>query len=147
MKLFKWLFKFSGVDSFFVIAKIVMFGGFIFLCYKGFMFSWLIIARNEPQTKQTLNTLYSDAVLKNDSIQGLKSNVAQLNYELMQCDTNYYNSDQKVISLEYQIVQHQRNNYDLKKQLEIYRRDNKVCYKINIFGKSKEVPCSDINLE
>jgi len=50
-------------------------------------------------------------------------------------------------------AQHQTNNYELKKQLGVYRRDNRVCYKYTKVGPFLnkewqwiEVPCSDVNV-
>ena len=154
MKLIKWFFRFSGLGQAERIFKIIvnvlilaLVAGLLYLVYSGVMNAWHWIAKNEPRTKEKFATVYQEYLKKDDSLSTAKKQIIQLSYEYNVCDSSLYASDQKVLSRNEQIKQHQKNNLELKKQLEIYRRDNKVCYKINLFGKEREVPCSTIKIE
>lgn len=154
MKIIKWLFQFSGLGQAQKLVKIglslislALVVGLLYLVYSGIMNTWHWIAKNEPRTKEKFATVYQDYLKKEDSLNTAKKQIIQLSYEYNVCDSSLYASDQKIISQNEQIKQHQKNNLGLKKQLEIYRRDNKVCYKINLFGKDREVPCSTIKIE
>ncbi len=123
MKLIKWLFRFTGLGQIELFVKIVLnlivlalIIVLFFLIRSGFMQTWHFIAKNEPQTKEKIETLYNDYLLKDDSLKTAKKQVLQLNHEYNVCDTNLYNSDQKIKSLELQIIQHQKNNLALKKE-------------------------------
>lgn len=154
MKIISWLFQFSGLGQAQKLVKIglnliglALVAGLLYMLYSGFMNVWHYVAINEPQTKVKIATIYQDYLKKDDSLSTAKINLKQLNYEYGVCDTALYDMNQEVISLKEREKQHQRNNLELKKQLEIYRRDNRVCYKANLFGKVSEVPCSSIKVE
>jgi hypothetical protein len=87
-------------------------------------------------------------------------------WELNLCDSLHNVSEQNLISAQRKVLQkdslieafkfreaqHQANNYELKKQLGVYRRDNRVCYKYTKVGTFLnkewqwiEVPCIDVN--
>jgi len=156
--LFKWLFQFTGLNQIQLIVKIViniitlvLISYILYLCYSGFMGAWQYIAQKEPETKQKIELLYNDLLLKNDSLKTAKNQVVILSNESLKKDSVIFDQTELLKNKDSQILQHQKNNYDLKKQLEIYRKDNRVCYKYEkvgtIFNKEWkwiEIPCTDI---
>jgi len=158
MKILKWFFKFTGLNQIQLIVKIViniitlvLIGYILYLAYSGFMGAWQYIAQKEPQTKQKIETLYNDLLLKNDSLKTAKNQVLILSNESLKKDSVIFDQTELLKNKDSQIIQHQKNNYDLKKQLEVYRKDNRVCYKYEkvgtIFNKEWqwiEIPCTDI---
>lgn len=161
MKTIKWFFRFSGLGQAERIFKIIvnllilaLVAGLLYLVYSGFMNAWHWIAKNEPKTKEKFAMVYQGYLKKDDSLSTAKKQINQLAYEYNVCDSSLYASDQKILSQDEQIKQHQKNNLELKKQLETYRRDNKVCYTYVKVGKFLnkewqwvEVPCSTIKIE
>jgi len=158
MKLLKWFFQFTGLDKAWIIAKVVLnlivlalVVWLLYLVYSGFMGAWQYIAEKEPQTKQKIELLYNDYILKHDSLKTAKNQVLILSNESLKKDSVIFDQTELLKNKDAQILQHQKNNYDLKKQLEIYRKDNRVCYRYEkvgtIFNKEWqwiEIPCSDI---
>jgi len=72
---------------------------------------------------------------------------------LMSAQREISQKDSLIVAYKDREAQHQANNYELKKQLGIYRRDNRVCYKYTKVGPFLnkewqwiEVPCSDVNV-
>jgi len=158
MKILKWFFRFTGLNQIQLIVKIViniitlvLIGYILYLSYSGFMVAWQYIAQKEPQTKQKIEILYNDLVLKNDSLKTAKNQIVILSNESLKKDSAIFNQTELLKNKDSQIIQHQKNNYDLKKQLEIYRKDNRVCYKYEKVGTFLnkewqwiEIPCTDI---
>jgi hypothetical protein len=158
MKILKWLFQFTGLDKAWIVAKVILnlivlalVAWLLYLVYSGFMGSWQYIAQKEPQTKQKVETLYSDLLLKDDSLKTAKSQVVILSNESLKKDSVIFDQSELLKNKDSQIIQHQKNNYDLKKQLEIYRKDNRVCYKYEKVGtflnkewQWVEIPCTEI---
>jgi len=156
--LFKWLFQFTGLDKIWIFAKLLLnlivlalVAWLLYLVYSGFMGAWQFIAEKEPKTKQKIETLYNDYILKHDSLKTAKNQVVILSNESIKKDSVIFDQTELLKNKDYQIIQHQKNNYDLKKQLEIYRKDNRVCYKYEkvgtIFNKEWqwiEIPCSEV---
>jgi len=158
MKTLKWLFQFTGLDKIWIFAKLLLnlivlalVAWLLYLVYSGFMGSWQYIAQKEPQTKQKIETLYSDLLLKDDSLKTANNQVIILSNESLKKDSVIFDQSELINTKDSQILQHQKNNYDLKKQLEIYRKDNRVCYKYEKVGTFLnkewqwiEIPCTDI---
>jgi hypothetical protein len=158
MKILKWFFRFTGLNQIQLIVKIViniitlvLIAYILYLAYSGFMGAWQYIAQKEPQTKQKIGTLYSDLLLKDDSLKTANNQVIILSNESLKKDSVIFDQSELLKSKDSQILQHQKNNYDLKKQLDIYRKDNRVCYKYEKVGTFLnkewqwiEIPCTDI---
>jgi len=158
MKILKWLFQFTGLDKAWIVAKVILnlivlalVAWLLYLVYSGFMGAWQYIAQKEPQTKQKVETLYSDLLLKDDSLKTANNQVIILSNESLKKDSVIFDQSELLKNKDSQIIQHQKNNYDLKKQLEIYRKDNRVCYKYEKVGTFLnkewqwiEIPCTEI---
>jgi len=152
------LFQFTGLDKIWIFAKLLLnlivlalVAWLLYLVYSGFMGTWQYIAQKEPQTKQKIETLYSELLLKDDSLKTANNQVIILSNESLKKDSVIFDQSELLKTKDSQIIQHQKNNYDLKKQLEIYRKDNRVCYKYEKVGTFLnkewqwiEIPCTDI---
>lgn len=63
---------------------------------------------------------------------------------LLAASKDLLQKDSTIAAYKSREAQHQVNNYELSKQLNTYRRQNRVCYKTNFWGKTEEVPCSEV---
>jgi hypothetical protein len=139
--LFKWLFQFTGLDNICIIAKVVLnlivlalVAGLLYLVYSGFMGAWQYIAQKEPQTKQKIETLYSDLFLKDDSLKTANNQVIILSNESLKKDSVIFDQSELLKTKDSQILQHQKNNLELKKQNQEFKEFGAcfVPYKVKI---------------
>lgn len=108
---------------------------------------YLFINRSVERIKTNITHThphYKDLVAS-DSL--LKVQLGVMAHEAAVCDSSLFVSTEEVKAVKSREAQHQTNNLELSRQLNIYRRDHRVCYRTNCWGKTKEVPCSEINVK
>jgi len=78
------------------------------------------------------------ALSKSDSL----FNIVQA--KVKQSDLLLLQKDSTIAAYKTREAQHQVNNYEISKQLNTYRKEHRVCFKTNFWGKTEEVPCSEV---
>lgn len=104
----------------------------------------VIIANWWSHVKTNITHSHPDyiTIVKSDST--LRADKTQLLAKQSQLIAERSRSDSTISAYKTREAQHQKNNYELSKQLNTYRRENRVCFKTNFWGKTEEVPCSEV---
>lgn len=104
----------------------------------------IIIANWWSNVKTNITHTHPDYIATKWSLSKSDSlfNIAQA--KVKQSELLILQKDSTITAYKTREAQHQVNNYEISKQLNTYRRENRVCFKTNFWGKTEEVPCSEV---
>lgn len=148
MKKFKWLFQFVGLSPIGITVKalinVVIIGCLIwmfFLVRNAFYDTWEVISIKEPRTALKISNQYQSILELKDSLKMAQNQVILVNEESMKKDSTINDLTNENIIFKKNQNELQSLILSQRNIIEKYRKENRVCYKVNIFGNETEIEC------
>lgn len=148
MKKFKWLFQFVGLSPVGITIKALINFAIVgcliwlfILVKNAFYDAWETISIKEPRTALKISNQYQSILDLKDSLKTAQNQVILVNSESLKKDSIINNLTNENIIFKKNQNELQALILSQRNIIEKYRKENRVCYKIGLFGKETEIEC------